>query len=430
MKTIYNSPDLPEANSQGQPSDTAEQSSANEGSLTIKHSKKYDIIARVGCILVAFVIWIYVMANDSPTAERTFDSVAVQTTGSSSYSVLSGSTDVSVTVKGRRGTLNQLDDDAVQAVADISGVTSPGWQSVTVNVTSPSGTTVSEFSPSSVLLYFGNPTTITVPVEISLNAYTLPENYQLGIGESNPSEVTVTGPEDILLKIQSARVSISLGTISSSVTSKAPLTLVDKNGEAITSSFVKLQATEATVTIPVYKLAYLPLTVTYKYGYYNSSNVQITVSPETVLVRGESSAIDTAKWFYTVDEKLINGDGQYTVPITLTDGVSNASGTTEATLTIKHIGTTTKQVTLTDIAVINPDGLTYSLGVSSIVVTLRGPQAYLNYITEKNITATIDLSSFKNSTGSVIVPISISVPSGMADSVYELGAYTMAVTIG
>ena len=61
----------------GQPEGTADDSRASDGgppdgSLTIKRNKKLDIAARIGCVLVALVIWVYVMANDSPAAERTF----------------------------------------------------------------------------------------------------------------------------------------------------------------------------------------------------------------------------------------------------------------------------------------------------------------------------------------------------------------------
>lgn len=430
MKPVYTSHDKSEPDNSGQPEKRSSSGEHAEGSLTIQRNRKLDIFARIGCVLVAFFIWVYVMANDSPTAERTFDSIPVQTSGQGEYSLLSGSSDVSVTIKGRRGLINQLNESEIQAFVDISGVKSPGWQKINVDVSVPSGTTLYSVSPSSLLLYFGNSTTVSVPVEVDVTEYTLPEDYVLGLAETNPSEISVTGPEDILAKIKCARAAITLGTVTGSVTSKAPLTLVDHDDREITSSFVKMQTTEATVAIPVYKQARLPLTLSFKYGYYNQTNVQIQVSPETVQVKGESSAVEKAKWYYTIDEKMIEGDKQYTIPITLSDGVTNISGITEATLTIKHIGTTTKQITLTDIAVINPDKLKYTLADRTLVVTLRGSVANLSFISDRNVTAAIDLSAFKNASGSVIVPVTISVPPGLADSVYELGTYTMTVNIG
>ncbi len=427
MKNVYTSP---EKSKNAQPGKNPGSSASAPGSLTIKRNKNLDIAAKIGCVLVAFVIWVYVMANDSPSSERVFDQVAVEFTDHSEYDVLSGATEVSVTLKGRRSVINKISDDAIKAFANIPETAKPGWQKVSVDISAPSGTTASAVSPASVMLYLGNRTTVSVPVEIKLTEYTLPEDYELGMSNANPSEVTVTGPEDVLSKIKSARAVIALGNVSSSVTSKAPLTLVDAAGEVITSSFVKLQATEATVSIPVYKYINLPLTLSYKYGFYNPNNVLITVSPDIVRVRGEAALAADAKWTYTIDEKLITGDGMYKIPITLTNGVSNTSDATEATLTVKHVGTTTKQITLTDIAVINPDNLNYTLGDSRLIVTLRGPSSSLSYLTAKNVTATIDLSSFKNSTGSVIVPIAISVPIGMAGSVYELGGYNMTVKLG
>lgn len=419
----------------GQPEGTADDSRASDGgppdgSLTIKRNKKLDIAARIGCVLVALVIWVYVMANDSPAAERTFESISVQLTGQSEFSLISGITDVSVTIKGRRGFINQLDESAIQAFIDISSVKSPGWQKVNVDVSVPSGTTLHAVSPSSLLLYFGNNTTVTVPVDVDIAEYTLPEDYVLGIPAAKPAEITVTGPEDLLAQIKSARATITLGQVSGSVTAKAPLTLVDGDGKAVTSSFIKMQMTEATVDIPVYRQVNLPLTLGFKHGYYNPGNVHISWSPETILVMGETSAIENARWHYTIDEKGIPGDGQFTIPITLTEGLTNVSGITEATLTIKHIGTTTKQITLTNFAVINPENFSYSLVTDELNVTLRGTPTNLSYISDKNVTATIDLSGFKNPSGSVMAPVTISVPPGLGDSVYEIGIYSMMVKLG
>jgi len=399
-------------------------------SVADRRTRKRDIVAKIGCALVAFVIWVYVMANDSPAAERTFESVPVQLTGQGEYALISGITDVTVTIKGRRGMINQLDPSAIQAFVDISAIRSPGWQKVKVDVSVPSGTTLQSVSPESMLLYFGNSTTVSVPVDVDIAEYTLPEEYVLGVPSAKPSEITVTGPEDLLSRIKSARATITLGQISGSVTAKAPLTLVDEEGKAVSSTFIKMQYSEATVEIPVFRQVSLPLTLSYKYGYYNNSNVQITWSPETILVRGETSAIENGKWYYTIDEKAITGDGQYTIPIALTEGLTNVSGVTEATLTIKHVGTATKQVTLTNFAVINPEGLSYTLLSDELIVTLRGPLSMLSYLSDKNVTATIDLSGFKNPSGTVMAPVAISVPPSLANHVYEIGNYTMMVKLG
>ena len=267
-----------------------------------------------------------------------------------------------------------------------------------------------------------------MPVDVDI-ADTRCRDYVLGIPVCKPAEITVTGPEDLLARVKSARATISLDQVSGLGHLESALR-VDENGTPVTSSFIKLQMTEATVDIPIYRQLNLPLTLSYKYGYYNATNVQISWSPQTILVMGETPAVENAKWYYTIDEKAITGDGQFTIPITLTDGLDNVSGTTEATLTIKHVGTTRKQLTLTNFAVINPEGLQYSLLTGELHVTLRGTPANLTYISDKNVTATIDLGGFKSSSGTVMAPVTISVPPGLADSVYEIGNYSMLVKLG
>lgn len=431
LGSVYESGDTGSDRSSPHARKSAGQGDASaDGSLTIKRNKKFDIAARIGCVLVAFVIWVYVMANDSPTAERTFESIPVQITGQGDYALISDIGNVSVTIRGRRGQINQLDKSAIQAYVDISNVRSPGLQKVTVDVSVPSGTTLQSIAPASQLLYFGNTTTVSVPVDVHIAEYILPEGYVLDQPVCKPSEISVTGPEDVLARIKSARATIILGQVSGSVTSKAPLVLVDEDGSPVSSNYIKMQVNEATVDIPVSREIELPLTISYKYGYYNEGNVQITCSPQTILVRGEASAIENARWNYTIDEKSITGDGQFTIPITLSEGLTNVHDVKEATLTIKHIGTSTKQITITDFAVINPDNLDYTLLTNELHVTLRGTPTNLAFLSDKNVTATIDLSSFKNPSGSVMAPVTISVPQGLAHSVYEIGPYSMVVKLG
>ena len=75
--------------------------------------------------------------------------------------------------------------------------------------------------------------------------------------------------------------------------------------------------------------------------------------------------------------------------IMLPDGVENLSGTTTATVTITQIGTTTKKLNVTDINVVNPNGLEYTLERNSLTVTFRGTKTMLDMLSSRNGSLTL-----------------------------------------
>ena len=96
---------------------------------------------------------------------------------------------------------------------------------------------------------------------------------------------------------------------------------------------------------------------------------------------------------------------------------------------MKHIGTSVKTVTVDNISVVNPGGLSYELMTESIEVKLRGPTEELSNLTGDSVKATLELDFDKNKkvTGSSSVPLKITV-SGAA-GVYEIGDYSAVVKI-
>ena len=62
-------------------------------------------------------------------------------------------------------------------------------------------------------------------------------------------------------------------------------------------------------------------------------------------------------------------------------------------------------------------------------LTLRGSSGSLALVNEDNVTITADLSYYSKGTGKVTVPLTVSMPSGLSGSVYEIGEYSLEVEI-
>ena len=205
----------------------------------------------------------------------------------------------------------------------------------------------------------------------------------------------------------------------------------DKSGAVITNPYVKLQTTEVSVYCPVYTYKEVPLTVSYKYNYYNASNVTITINPAAITIKGDPDELDriNSVSLTQLDEKKITGDLTQTATIVLPDGIDNVSGVSTATVSIVHKGTETRDLVVSNIVVTNPNNLNYSLDTASLTVKFRGAYSKLQMLSQSNIVANVDISYLTNSSGTVEVPVTFTIADALSASVYEIGEYKITVTI-
>ena len=179
----------------------------------------------------------------------------------------------------------------------------------------------------------------------------------------------------------------------------------------------------------------MPLTVGYKYGYYSDKNVKITITPATVRLRGEPDVLDDidSLELLELDEKSIFDDDQRkNVTINLPDGTEIIGADKSADVDIKHIATVTRDIVVKNLSVINTDGISYTLESPEITVKFRGTQRSIQFLVDDPtayVSATVDLDYLGNVDGTVSVPVTITLDSALSGSVYELGKYTIDVTI-
>ena len=338
---------------------------ASKGDYQVKESRNEKLIAKILCVLAAIILWFYVVMTDTTTDEKVFSGISVDIRGRDriedtlGLTIISGyDLTVDVTVKGPRADINRLTVDDVKAYIDMKTIDGAGEYTLPIRTSLPNGITAGSLSANYMTVYVDKRTTISVPVKI-VTSQVIEADFTMGTPEPSIETVNVSGPEEVLRTIDHAEASFDLGRVSKTLISTGKLTLVDANGNEINDPYVRLQTSEVTVRFPVYIYRDFDLTVDTKYGYYDSTNSRITISPASIQVRGDPDVISSmdSVSLGQIDEKKITGDETKTMAIMLPDGVENLSGTTTATVTITQIGTTTKKLNVTDINVVNPNGL-------------------------------------------------------------------------
>lgn len=400
-------------------------------------------LAKFLCILAAVVIWLYVMNVENPDYEQTIESVPVTIINAeeieinNSLTIYSGyDVTVNVTVQGRKNLVSDITADDIKLTADVSGIKEAGTYALDIKSDIPDGVKLVSMSSDTITVFIDKKESIEVELGYEFTNFILESGSGFSLGEPviSVDTVTVTGPSRYLADISRAVVNISvLERVSSSMTVYCDITLVDSDGDTVTNPYVSKNPSTAKVEIPVYAEKDVPLTVDYKYGYFNDDNVDIKISPETIRVKGDASVITALDSIaiMTINEKKVTNDVDVsTVTLSMPEGVENVDNVQSATVTISQVGMTTRTMSLVinNDEIVNPNGVEYELLSDTVNVTFRGKAPDLYALTPMNVKATINLSSYASTfTGVVTVPLEISIRS--SGVVYEIGEYNVQVKI-
>lgn len=406
----------------------------------IRKEKNVDFLSKIICVLIAAVIWFYVMQVDSPQYEDTFKDVEIKLSGSEvlekerGLSVYSGyGRTVDITVSGKKSVVGRYTADDIRVTADISGITAAGNYEVEINVSLPDGLDLVETEYESIHVYADERASATVLLKAKITGFTQSVEFEYGEPTLEFDSVVVTGPKMEVDDIDYAVVNVdfsAMGVISQTTSATRSISLVGKDGENVDNPYIKLSRTEALVTVPVYTEKLVPLRVDWFYGYINESNAEVTITPSEVRVKGDPTVLGNMQYITiaAIDEKSLEGNiiKNYTVE---SGNDYTVVGDSEARLSVKHVGTETRTYRVTNFRVESGDNRAEVLeGYKT--VTLRGAPDVLDSITEKDIYINADVSGYDSGyTGNVLTEAVISIAGIQDGSVYEIGFYSLKVKV-
>lgn len=415
---------------------------ADHVSATDSHVKNRDIAAKIVCLLFALILWIYVMDVENPEWEAVVEGVPVELINTDEImldhdlTIYGGYSDtVDITLRGRKNQISGITAEDIKARVDVSEISEAGEYPLPIKVNVPSDAEIVTSSIDTVTVLVDRRDRITLDVKPRYSKLQIDQTYTLGDPILSVASVTVTGPSRYLSNIDHAEALIpELGQITGSTTVYSSISLIDRDGATVTNPYVSVSNSEVIINIPVYAKKTVPITVSYKWGRYNDENVEVTLDRETLAVRGEASVIDKLDSIVLtpIDEKSIFEDEMsYDEIIELPEGVENLEGIEKVTVTVKNKRTMTRTLIIPTnaINVNNPEGVLYTFSQDSLTITLRGDPSELYLVSYENVTATIDLAAYKTDQ-SVTAKIPVTFEFNSTSTVYELGEYSVDVTIG
>ncbi len=412
----------------------------------IKESKWTYVILSV---LVAVILWLYVGADLDVETTVELHNIPVVFEGEEDLAdrglmITEGANqtvDLKLRVK-RNTAFFKFNNDTVSVVVDVSKIEEPSeyttaYRLVTSGTVSSSGITdLSE--ERNITFTVSRRTERNVEVQGRLApGVEVAEGYQVGEFSIVPGTITVSGEASTVNQVDHALVTVtSEEPLSESYSGDLPIQLLDVDGNVLDMAALHLETDVDTVqvTLPVVQTKEVKLKVDLKAGGGATvDHAQVDIEPKTITVAGSADALSGLNEITlpkVIDLSQIYTQEEYTIPIQLDSELTNVSGVTQATVTIKISGLTTRtlEVETGSIEQINvPEGYTADVVTQTFQVQIRGEDAdAVAAVIPSQLRVVADLSGV-TATGSQTVPAQVYLD-GSSD-MGVVGSYRVSVSV-
>ena len=381
-------------------------------------------------LLTAVVFWSILVASDGTlTREKTFQNVAVSVTGESTLksrgyivmddldSLISG---VKLTVEVTQSNYSRVSGTSYNPHIDLTQVTGEGENVLNVAFSSQLYGPVVSCEPSSVRVNVERYITRRVPVVLETSGG-LP-GYYLDSAKTDPTMLSVSGPQSLVSQVARAVASIDVSLLSGerrSDRNSVQIRLQDAAGNTVESDLIEItNQTVLTDTVVVetelVPMREVPLEVESLVtgepaeGY---ELLEVTASQESLLIAAADEVLDAITVLTTDQPLSIEGatqDVTGTVRLRRPTGIENTVPY-DVTVTAR-IGETTAQRTLRQVQV-EVDGLDDSLRASlsreKQTVQLTGPYTFIEGLSAGDVRLFVDVNGLGE--GTHVVPVQISI---------------------
>ncbi|MBQ4146079.1 MAG: YbbR-like domain-containing protein, partial [Clostridia bacterium] len=284
-----------------------------------------DNSLKVISVIVAILIWIYIIIVLDPAVEVNVRDLPIQFVGEEvlaerGISVVNESaTAISIKVQGSRKRMGKYDMKTIIARVDMSGINEVGQTSLPVEVVVPfENVGISSQSHYNVQIT----TEELVEKQINLDIKTegsLAENYMAGDITLSPESVTIKGPKSVVGKINKAGILLEYANADVDIDVELPIRFygVDEKIIPVQDALMKrisqdIQSTK--VHCEVVKLREVNITPRFSAESYDErdavlNDAKIAINPETVLIYGDDKVTAKIGTIYTTEvpvEKFID----------------------------------------------------------------------------------------------------------------------------
>lgn len=282
-------------------------------------------------LLLAVLLWGFVLMNQNPDREKTFyDIKPYFESGSESDLIARKLTvygesseilkNVNVTVSAPLTEVSKLTNDSIKATVSLNDVSKAGVYTLKVRATCTVGT-VTSVEPETIEVEIDDLVSHTVPIAYSFTGE-LPEGYWHDTPNLLDTTTTVEGAKKDLMNVSNAVCHIDLNGLTESINTSIPLTVLDSDGKEVSSSVFKSIIPSVTVSMTVLPHKLVPIVYELDEGDMLTDIFEVTdktLTLEYLDIAAEQSVLDELTEI-TSDPVRLSGvtePGTYNYPLTL-----------------------------------------------------------------------------------------------------------------
>lgn len=372
----------------------------------MKKMKNQNLIAKIMSIVIAILLWSYVMTIENPDERRVIRNIRVkflnaETLRDSDNQLMTPDEQfVNVTLRGKKNELERVSPDMISATIDLQGYEA-GSKRIPIDV-NPEGLSslvnIEGVSPSSILVNIDK--VVSRDFEVVVDTKGNPEeNYMKGDYQLSSPKVQVTGAASQIGIIDSIKTSIDIDGKNKGFTVTNPLYAVGANGERLTN--VTMKPDVVTISVPIYKTVVVAIEPsTFGNLPIDFETTKMSVNPPTISLKliDENAVVPkTIKTEPINMEELVNSD-EKVLKLIIPEGIEPIDNSQVYTLnyqiqkfTTKSFAVSKNQITFENI----PQDLQLNEAMLPTIVDIvtRGYEKELKTKSAAQINLTVDLEN-------------------------------------
>jgi YbbR domain-containing protein len=265
-----------------------------------------NLAAKILCMIMAIVLWMYVMNEQNPPLEASFTIPLEVKNLASNYTLIDAPETVRVKVRGVRNVIAVISASDIAAYIDLKGV-GDGRQQVKITAVVPPSVELVEVNPDKALLRIDVTTSRQLPVEVRYTG-ALAEGAAVGKVTLTPDTVTVDGPKSLLDLIDKVIVQVNMSNRNADFAGSYNVLILNKEDKEVEG----LSVTPLQVNVAAQILATNKKTVEVKPAFNGALPAgmiikQLTVDPPKVELSGPKALLDTVDIAAT-EPIVVSGD--------------------------------------------------------------------------------------------------------------------------
>ena len=371
-------------------------------------TKKKTIIVKCVCVLLSFILWLYVSNVENPSRTSDLKSVPVEflnedvLTSSNLYFSPNQNYTVDLKLEGGAKEIYSVNKSDFILKADLSGYAlKKGENNIPVEVVSaPEGVTIKNKTVLTVKVILEESTEKNVSVYSKVRT-----TFKDGVSKKSitvtPKSVKVSGPESLVKNVTSVVLEGDIVDISKDISKSFKLIPIDSSGNEVTG--VELSEDIGKVVVNVGNSKQVKINPVYKGSLPENLTLKgITLSADTVNILGDSNVVKSINQIDTQPINLsdIKESGTIDVKLNLPNGVSLVDNDNKVTASIEvaqkedniEDNVITKKIEGVKVNLTNKENTSLTYEANSITVEVSGKSSEINVLTAENVTATASVA--------------------------------------